>query len=72
MPADFEWRVAGYTLHLLPAAEGSRGCAALVRTTIPHHRVAIPVHCGDGVEVLALELLVGGLKLQVYNIYKGQ
>ena len=69
-PADFEWRVAGYTLHSLPVAEGVRGCAALVRNTIPHHRVAAPVHCGDGVEVLALELQMGSLL--VYNIYRSQ
>ncbi|KAK8390570.1 hypothetical protein O3P69_010334 [Scylla paramamosain] len=54
-PADFEWRVAGYTLHSLPTVEGTRGCAALVRSAIPHRRVAAPVNCGDGVEVLALE-----------------
>ncbi|KAK8378404.1 hypothetical protein O3P69_011117 [Scylla paramamosain] len=40
----------------LQSAEGTRGCAALVRSTIPHRRVAAPVNCGDGVEVLALEL----------------
>ena len=69
-PADFEWRVAGYTLHSLPAAEGTRGCAALVRSAIPHRRVPSPVHCGDGVEVLALELQVGGLPLMMYNLYR--
>ncbi|XP_063854131.1 uncharacterized protein LOC135096523 [Scylla paramamosain] len=71
-PADFEWRVAGYTLHSLPTAEGTRGCAALVRSTIPHRRVAAPVNCGDGVEVLALELQVGSLPLLVYNVYRSQ
>ncbi|KAK4307365.1 hypothetical protein Pmani_020884 [Petrolisthes manimaculis] len=71
-PADFEWRVAGYTLHMLPSLEGTRGCATLVRSTIPHRRVPAPVHCGDGVEVLALELQVGGLLLLVYNIYRSQ
>ncbi|XP_063887725.1 uncharacterized protein LOC135115154 [Scylla paramamosain] len=62
-PADFEWRVAGYTPHSLPTAEDTRGCAALVRNTIPHRRVAAPVNCGDGVEVLALELQEGSLPL---------
>ncbi|KAK4318865.1 hypothetical protein Pmani_010187 [Petrolisthes manimaculis] len=71
-PTDFEWRVAGYTPHMLPSLEGTRGCATLVRSTIPHHRVPAPVHCGDGVEVLALELQVGGLLLLVYNIYRSQ
>ncbi len=71
-PADFEWRVAGYTLHSFPTAEGTRGCAALVRNTIPHRRVAAPVNCGDGVEVLALELQVGSLPLLVYNVYRSQ
>ncbi|KAK4322663.1 hypothetical protein Pmani_006564 [Petrolisthes manimaculis] len=71
-PTDFEWRVAGYTPHMLPSLEGTRGCATLVRSTIPHRRVPAPVHCGDGVEVLALELQVGGLLLLVYNIYRSQ
>ncbi|XP_076041806.1 uncharacterized protein LOC143025691 [Oratosquilla oratoria] len=70
--ADFEWRVAGYSLHSLPATENTRGCAALVRSTIPHRRVSAPVHCGEGVEVLALELQVGGIPLLVYNIYRSQ
>ncbi|XP_076039453.1 uncharacterized protein LOC143024524 [Oratosquilla oratoria] len=70
--ADFEWRVAGYSLHSLPATENTRGCAALVKSTIPHRRVSAPVHCGEGVEVLALELQVGGIPLLVYNIYRSQ
>ncbi|XP_076046411.1 uncharacterized protein LOC143028348 [Oratosquilla oratoria] len=70
--ADFEWRVAGYSLHSLPATENTRGCAALVRSTIPHRRVSAPVDCGEGVEVLALELQVGGIPLLVYNIYRSQ
>ena len=71
-PVTFEWRVAGYTLHSLHATEGTRGCAALVRSTIPHHRVASPVHCGDNVEVLALKMQVGGRPLLLYNIYRSQ
>ncbi|KAG0727539.1 hypothetical protein GWK47_034479 [Chionoecetes opilio] len=72
-PADFEWRIAGYTLHLLPAtAEGTRGCVTLVRSSIPHRRIADPVHCGDGMETLALKLHVGGLSLPVYNLYRSQ
>ena len=71
--AEFEWRVAGYTLHSLPAGDGNgRGCAALIRSTIPHNRIAAPVHCGDGVEVLALELQLGPLPLMVYNVYRSQ
>ncbi|XP_050709221.1 uncharacterized protein LOC126994012 [Eriocheir sinensis] len=72
-PADFQWRVAGFTLHSLPAtAEGSRGCLALVRSGIPHRRILNPVQCGDGVEVMALELHVGGLLVHAYNIYRSQ
>ncbi|XP_076058576.1 uncharacterized protein LOC143035595 [Oratosquilla oratoria] len=70
--ADFEWRVAGYSLLSLPATENTRGCTALVRSTIPHRRVSAPVHCREGVEVLALELQVGGIPLLVYNIYRSQ
>ena len=72
-PANFEWRVAGYTLHSLAATpEGGRGCAALVRNTIPHRRIPHPVYCGDGVEVLALELHVGGGLLNIYSLYRSQ
>ena len=63
--------MAGYTLHSLPAAEGGgRGCLALVRSSIPHTRIANPVHCGEGVEVLAVELQVSGASLVVYNLYR--
>ncbi|XP_050704464.1 uncharacterized protein LOC126989887 [Eriocheir sinensis] len=72
-PADFTRRVAGYTLHSLPATgEGGRGCVTLVRSAIPHRRITAPVHCGDGVETLAVELQLGALSLTVYNIYRSQ
>ena len=72
-PDDFEWRVAGYTYHSLPPTEGGgRGCGTLVRRTIPHRRIAQPVDCGNGVEVLALELHLGELVLPVYNVYRSQ
>ena len=72
-PADFRWRVAGYTLHALPALEeGGRGCVTLVRSSIPHRRLPAPVHCGDGVEAMAVELQVGAQPLTVYNIYRSQ
>ena len=72
-PPDFGWRVAGYTFHSLPATEeGGRGCATLIRSSIPHRRITDPVPCGDGVEVLALELQLGPLLLPVYNVYRSQ
>ena len=72
-PADFRWRVAGYTLHALPALEeGDHGCVTLVRSSIPHRRLPAPVHCGDGVEAMAVELQVGVQPLTVYNIYRSQ
>lgn len=72
-PADFESKVAGFTLHSLPSsAEGSRGCLALVRSVIPHRHIPNPMQCWDGVEVLALELHVGGLLIHAYNIYRSQ
>ena len=72
-PADFEWRVAGYTIHSLPTTvEGSRGSATLVRSPISHRRTTNPVHCGDGVEVLTMELLVGGRCLSVDSLYRSQ
>ncbi|KAG0713761.1 hypothetical protein GWK47_015507 [Chionoecetes opilio] len=71
-PADFKWRIAGYSLHSLPATEGTRGCVTLVRSAIPHRRITDPVHCGDGVEALAVALHVGGLELTVYHLYRSQ
>lgn len=49
--ADIEWQVAGYTLNLLDIA--------VVRSAIPHLRIAAPVQCRNSVEVLVLELQVG-------------
>ena len=73
IPAVFHWRVAGYTLHSLPTTVGgAHGCAMLVRSSIPHHRTTNPVYCGDGVEVLAVELQVGGRWFSVYNLYRSQ
>lgn len=46
--------------------------ANLVRSAFSHHRITAPVHCGDGVDVLALELQVGSVSLLVYNIYRSQ
>ncbi|XP_050717435.1 uncharacterized protein LOC126999146 [Eriocheir sinensis] len=72
-PADFTWRVAGYTLHSLSATgEGGRGCVTLVKSAIPHRRITAPMHCGDGVETLAVKLQLGALSLTVYNIYRSQ
>ena len=66
-------RVTGYTLHSLPITVGGvRGCATLVRSFIPHCRMTNPVHCGDGVEALAVELQVGGRWLSVHNLYRSQ
>ncbi|KAG0715522.1 hypothetical protein GWK47_011794 [Chionoecetes opilio] len=70
--ADFKWRIAGYSLHSLPATEGTRGCVTMVRSAIPRRRITNPVHCGDGVEALAVELHVGGLEITVYNLYRSQ
>lgn len=39
--ADFEWRVAGYPLHLLPITKGTHACVLLVWNAIPHHRVPL-------------------------------
>lgn len=69
MRGDFKRRVAGYTLHSLPAMEGIRGCAQLMRSAISHRRVGAPGHCGDDV-VMARELKVGDLPLPVCNLYR--
>ncbi|XP_076042053.1 uncharacterized protein LOC143025957 [Oratosquilla oratoria] len=71
-PGDFEWRIGGYTVHSLPLDRGigHRGCMVLVKNNLPHRRVARPVHCGEGVEVMAVELLLPDLPLLIYNIYR--
>ncbi|KAG0713960.1 putative RNA-directed DNA polymerase from transposon X-element [Chionoecetes opilio] len=69
-PLDFEWRVAGYSIYGLPRdGDGCRGLMVLVRSSLPHHRITDPVQCGEGVEVLAVQLQLAGLPLLVYNIY---
>ena len=71
-PASFTFRVTGYSVYPLPQEDGRRGCMTIVRNTIPHRRVPRPVHCGDGVEVIAVELDLPTTQLQVYNIYRSQ
>ncbi|KAG0721585.1 hypothetical protein GWK47_046198 [Chionoecetes opilio] len=69
-PEHFEWRIAGYTVHSLSCGEdGRRGCVVVVRSALPHRRIEDPVDCGEGVEVMAVQLELPGLPLTVYNIY---
>ena len=71
-PEHFEWRVAGYTIHSLPCGDnGRRGCMVVVRSSLPHRRIAAPVYCGEDVEVMAVQLELPGLPLTVYNVYRG-
>ncbi|XP_076045791.1 uncharacterized protein LOC143028033 [Oratosquilla oratoria] len=42
----------------------------LVKNNLPHRRVARPVHCGEGVEVMAVEFLLPDLPLLIYNTYR--
>lgn len=72
VPAHFEWRLAGYTVHSLPCgAGGRRGCMVIVRSSIPHHRITDPVSCGEGVDVVAVQLQLPRLEVAIYNIYSG-
>ena len=66
----YNWRLAGYTRHTLPRSRGVSGCITLVRSTIPQHRILQPVSCGEGVEVLAVELILPTTRLTIYNIYR--
>ena len=69
-PEHVEWRLAGYTVHALPRdGDGRRGCMVVVRSSLPHQRIPDPVHCGLGVEVMAVLLQLPGLSLTVYNVY---
>ena len=71
-PASYTFRVAGYSVHPLPQGDGRQGCMTLVRNTLPHRRVSHPVDCGEGVEVVAVELELPSTRLEVYNIYRTQ
>ncbi|KAG0726314.1 hypothetical protein GWK47_036866 [Chionoecetes opilio] len=69
-PEHFEWRIAGYTVHSLSCGEdGRRGCVVVVRSALPHRRIEDPVHCGEGVEVMAVQLELPALPLTVHNVY---
>ena len=72
VPASYTFRVTGYSVHALPKGEGRQGCMTLVRNTLPHQRISRPADCGEGVEVVAVELDLPSTKLEVYNIYRSQ
>ena len=69
-PDTYTFRVPGYTVHQLPLGPNCRGCMTIVRNVLPHRRLPRPIHCGDGVEVIAVELSLPNMSLAVYNIYR--
>ena len=72
-PKHLEWRIPGYTVRSLPRdKDGRRGSMIVVRSSLPHHRIIHSVHCGEGVEVMAVQLELPGLPLTVYNLYLSQ
>ena len=42
----------------------------VVKNSIPHHRIDNPIHCGAGVEVIAVQLKLPTQEISVYNIYR--
>ena len=62
-------RFSGYHPFVLPSQAGTRGLITLVKATIPCFRIENPIHCGDNVEVLAVEIHLAGGRLKLYNIY---
>ena len=72
LPEDTTLKIRGYKAYHSPAVEGqSRGCSIFVRDVIPSKRVENPIQCGENVEVIAVNITLRHLDLQIYNIYNG-
>lgn len=63
-------KIPGFSSNMLNWSEGRRGLATYVRRRIPHDRIENPIPCGEGVEVLAVNLHVGPSTICIYNIYR--
>ena len=42
----------------------------VIKTSIPHHRISNPTPCGIGVEVMAVQLKLHTIEMDIYNIYR--
>ena len=62
-------RFSGYIPFVQASTEGTRGLITLVKATIPCSRVDNPLSCGEGVEVLAVEIQLAQGPLRLYNVY---
>ena len=51
--------------------QGTRqGTAILVRKSLAHDHITSPIFCGEGVDVLAVSILLPTTSLTIYNIYR--
>lgn len=58
-PTSKPIKLRGYTSHNIPCTRGgSLGNSILVRNNIPSSPVNNPVHCGEGVDLLAVTILL--------------
>ena len=60
-----------YDMYTSPHVRGVRqGTAILVRKNISHKLITAPIDCGEGVDVLALEIPLPTTSLTIYNLYR--
>lgn len=71
LPSNSTFRIPGFTAYTTPKVrEGPRGLATLIRDNILSKIVPHPIHCGEGVEVLAVKIYLDDCSLYIYNIYR--
>lgn len=69
-PVNKAIKLRGYTSYHLPHTRGgSQGISILVRNSIPNSQVTEPIDCGEGVDVLAVTILLHHTSLTIYNVY---
>lgn len=67
---DCNLRFPGYVVHHLPIRDDAwgRGCQILASNSIPNRAIDRPIECGEGVENQALQLILNGTEITVYNV----
>ena len=71
LPAVHSVKFRKYNMYHSPCVRrGTRGVAILVKKSISQAAVAMPIDCGDGVEVVAVSIPLPTTSLTVYNIYR--
>lgn len=69
LQAGVRFSLSGLTMYSVPAMdEGARSLLTFVHSSLPSRLVRNPIHCRDGVEMLAVTVTL--LELTAYNLYR--